>query len=39
MNNLWKEATNNDLIEIQSQFAENHWYQLEEPAVEVSEEA
>jgi hypothetical protein len=36
---LEMQAANNDLIEIQSQFAENHWYQLEEPAVEVSEEA
>lgn len=36
---LEMQAANNDLIEIQSQFAENHWYQLEEPAAEVSEEA
>ena len=25
------EAANYDLVEIQSQFAQNHWYQLEEP--------
>ena len=25
------EAANNELVEIQTQFAQNHWYQLEEP--------
>lgn len=25
------EVANNNLVEIQSQFAQNHWYQLEEP--------